>query len=244
MDNDIEPKYDFDVHPPLSFMHYFTEQYMDATYQAVTSSGLHLEGKTLYDIGIGRGRSLAIFKALGVQKVVGFDVSKAETQFVQTQATRLGLDVAVVIDSWENDQLQAIPSNSVEVIAMMNILFCVRDERTRVTLITEVKRILKPGAMLIVVDMLRPSLMSFFSFLSSKPWTFRQQKELLKLMSPLSLLAFAPSNHFYSINRLMDIINTALHYNVCYRLNHFFKILHVPPSTATFVFTKDSSIAG
>lgn len=243
MSNTLEPKYDFDVHPPLSFMHYFTKQYMEKTHETVVSAGIDLKGKTLHDIGIGRGRSLAVFKALGIDKVIGFDLSQAETQFVQTQAKRLGLDVAVVIDSSENDQLKAIPSNSVEVAALMNILFCVRDEQTRKTIISEAKRILKIGGILIIVDMIKPSFMSLFSFVSRKPWTFRRQKELLQLMSPLSLIASAPSNHFYFANKPIDFINKIVGFNVCYPLDRIARVLRIPSSTRTYLFTKLHEVA-
>lgn len=232
------PDYDFDIHKPLSFMYYFTKQYMDQTYKALLSTGKSLEGKTIWDIGIGRGRSLALFKALGIQKVIGFDINESETQFADAQSKRLGLDVQVVIDSVHNEKLKQIPDNSCDAVSLMNILFCAQDNMARKTLVGEVKRILKSGGILIVVDMQKYSLMWLSSFLSGKPWKFRNHDELIELMAPLPLISSTASNHFYFINSFVDILNKWLGHNICYKLNSLFKALRIPPSTRTFVFTK------
>jgi ubiquinone/menaquinone biosynthesis C-methylase UbiE len=231
------PDYDFDIHKPLSFMYYFTKQYMDQTYRVLLPMK-SLKGKTLWDIGIGRGRSLTLFKALGIQKVVGFDVNESETQYADEQSKRLELDVQVIIDSAHNEKLKKIPDNSCDAVSLMNILFCAQDNIARKTLVDEVKRILKIDGILIVVDMQKYSLMWLFSFLSRKPWKFGNQNELIELMAPLLLISSADSNHFYFINSFVDILSKWIGHNICFKLNSLFKALRIPPSTRTFVFTK------
>lgn len=242
MGNSLKPNYDFDVHPPLSFMHYFTEQYMDETYRAVVSSGVDVRGKTIYDIGMGRGRSLAIFQSLGIAKVIGFEVRPEEAQYAKRQAERLGVELETVLDSFDNDELKKVPSGSVELLAVMNIFFCL-DDRTRSTIIEEVKRILKPGGTMIVLDMQGPSSMSILSWLSRKPWKFFTYREFLKRMQPLRLLTYRTSNHFYFANKPMDFINKLCGFNVCYPLDRMARKLHIPSSTRTYIFTKSVNVA-
>lgn len=232
------PSYDFDIHQPNSFMYYFTRQYMDETCKLLKSLELDLKDKIVYDIGIGRGRSLALFKALGVKKVVGFDVNDKEADYARKQIKRLRMDVKIVLDDFDNSKLKSVKSNSCEVIGLMNILFCVPNDQVRRTLISETKRILKPGGVLIVVDMQKPSLMWLFSLIFHREWKFRSYGELLQLMKPLSLIGYAPSNHFYFVNGPVNLVNRLLAVNICYALNAIFKFLRVPASTRTFVFKK------
>ncbi len=242
MDNAAVLKYDFDVHSPLSFMHYFTEQYMNETYRAVISSGVDVRGKTIYDVGMGRGRSLTIFQSLGIAKVIGFEVRPEEAHYAKQQAERLGVDLEIVLDSFTNDELKKVPSGSVELVSVMNIFFFL-DDITRQTIIEEVKRILKPGGTMIVLDMQGPSSISILSRLSRKPWKFFTYRGFLKCMQPLKVLTYRTSNHFYFANKPMDFINKLFGFNVCYGLDRIARVLHIPSSTRTYILTKPARVA-
>lgn len=230
--------YDFDVHSVNSFMYVWTKNYMDATYIAAKESGINFKNKTLLDIGIGRGRSLVVFKKLGIKKVVGIEVTDSEAAFAKKQAKRVSLPLQLIIDNTDNSKLKKIPSNSIEVIGLMNILFCLPNDKSRQTIIKEVKRLLKPHGALIVLDMQKPSLMWFFSKITLKKWKFRSDEEVIRLFSPLKLVISKPSNFFYFINKLVDIVSSIVGDGFVYYFDRVFRFLHIPPSTKTFIFTK------
>ena len=148
--------------------------------------------------------------------------------------------MSVVIDSLENTELKKIPSESVEAVALMNILFCVSSDAVRQRLMSEAKRILKPGGALIVVDMQRPSLFWLMSLLSGKGWKFRRHDELIQLMRPLEVAGVGQSNYFYFVNPVMNWLNRMFGRNICYSLNTFARAIGIPASTKTFVFKKSN----
>lgn len=231
-------KFDFDIHPKNGYMYFWIKDYMIATYKAASRTGFNFKNKTIYDVGVGRGRTFSIYKKLGIEKVLGFDVDKGETKFAKAQAKKLKLDLKLILDSEDNKKLQKVPSNSCELVALMNILFCLPNNQSRMRIIKEVKRILKKGGLLVVMDMQKPSLMSLVSFLAFKNWKFRSHTELLKMMKPLRLISYETSNHFYFVNFFADILGKIFGPNIFEHLNDLFRYLHVPASTKTFIFTK------
>ncbi|MFH0814995.1 MAG: class I SAM-dependent methyltransferase [Candidatus Falkowbacteria bacterium] len=220
-------------------MYYFTKQYMEQTRRTILSCGKNIGGLTLYDIGIGRGRALQMFKHLGIQNVIGFEISMEEVKFAENQAARLNMNLTVVADSADNMELKKIANDSCRLVTMMNVLFCVND-KVKSTMIGQAKRILCAGGILIVLDMQRPSLLSFFSLLSGKPWRFFGEKEFLRLMEPLRPIAIAESNHFYFENRTMTFINKFLRFNICYALDAIARFFKIPGATKTFIFIKEN----
>lgn len=231
-------EYDFDVHKKGSFMYFWTKNYMDATLDAALESNFAWKNKTVLDIGIGRGRSLTIFKKLDIGSVHGIDISKSESSYAHKQSKRLGLPLKVTIDDFDNTFLKSISAESYDVVALMNILFCVPNERVRKTIITEAKRILKPGGRLIILDMQKPALMWIMSKITLKPWEFRTNDQLLRLFSPLICLSAKGSNFFYFINRPMDIVSKVLGTGILNVLDALYRLLGIPASTKTLIFTK------
>lgn len=230
--------FDFDIHPKTKYMYFWIKDYMLATYELAHKMPFSFKGKIVHDIGVGRGRTFTIYKALGLKKIVGIDVDEKETRYAVKQAKRLHLDLKLIIDTLSNLKLQKIPSNSCEVVTLMNILFCLPSNQSRLRIIKEAKRIIKPRGVLIVMDMQKPSLMWLISRLARKDWKFRSYNELLNLMKPLKLIAYKPSNYFYFINSLVDLIGKLFGPKIFQSLNNVSRLLRVPGSTRTFIFTK------
>lgn len=230
--------FDFDIHKKNSYMYFWTREYMIATYEAAYETAFNFKGKTILDVGVGRGRTFAIYKTLGIKDIVGIDVEKKEVKYSPKQAKRLNLNLKIVLDSPNNTKLQKIPSKSYEVIALMNILFCLPDNESRSRIINEVKRILKPRGILIVLDMQKPSLMWLISTMAEKSWKFRSHGELVGMLKPLRLISYKPSNHFYSINVIANAAGKLLGPKVFYKLENLFRFLRIPGSTRSFIFTK------
>ncbi|OGK18268.1 hypothetical protein A3G67_03155 [Candidatus Roizmanbacteria bacterium RIFCSPLOWO2_12_FULL_40_12] len=230
--------FDFDIHKKNSYMYFWTQEYMIATYEAAYMTAFNFKGKTILDVGVGRGRTFEIYKALGIKDVVGIDVERKEVKYTPKQARKVGLNLKLVLDSPSNIGLQKIPDKSYEVIALMNILFCLPDDESRFRIINEVKRILKPRGVLIVLDMQRPSLMWLISTMFWKNWKFRSKKELIEMFKPLRLISYKPSNHFYSINIIADAVGKLFGPKVFYKLESLFRFLRIPGSTRSFVFKK------
>lgn len=231
------PSYDFDILGKDSFMYHWVKEYMDATYRAVRRSGYSLEGRTLYDIGIGRGRSLALFKALGVKRVVGIDMNVQESRYAKVQQERLDVDLELIIDDVGNRYLRGVPTASSEVVSVMNLLFILPQD-VRKNILEEVKRIVTPGGILVVMDGCMPSLMWFFNTLSGMGRVFSVEDKLKQLLFPLKLVQVEPSNYFYFFNRPMDILGRIFGSDIYRKMNRLMQALRVPPSTKTFVFRK------
>lgn len=238
MKND-EKAYDFDAHTRNTYMYFWIREYMDATYQACKNSGYNFKGKTVYDIGIGRGRSLAMFKTLKIVKVIGFDIRKSELAYAKKQIKRMNLDVKLVLDTPNNAILKKVPTSSCEIVTLMNIIFCLPNDEVRNTVISEAKRILKPGGILIVLDMQKPSLMWLMSRITFKhEWRFLTRNQFMKVMKPLKLIAYKESNYLYFINIIMNLLGSIFTPKVYVVTNNFCKALRIPPSTRSFVFKK------
>lgn len=232
-----EINYDFDVLGKDSFIYHWVKEYMDATYRAIKRCGVDLRRKTLYDIGVGRGRGLALFKALGVKKVVGIDINASESHYAKARQERLGIDLELITDDVQNSYLSGLPNDSCEIVSAMNILFILPPD-VRAVILREAKRIVRPGGVLIIMDGCRPSLMWFFNTLSRMGRIFSTEEELKKLLFPLKLIATEPSNYSYFFNRPMDLLGKVFGADVYRRMDQLVHTLHVPPSTRTFVFRK------
>lgn len=218
-------------------MYQWVQNYMEATDEAVHESGVSLGGRTIYDLGVGRGRSLALFKALGARKVVGLDTDGSAVEYARKQGERLQYPLEVVVDNPRNDRLKGLPSESCDNVTIMNALnFMPKDVRASV--ISEAKRILKPGGLLIVADATWPSLMWFFNGVSLMPRIFSSRYELEARLYPLRLMATCGSNYFYFFNKIADIPGIIFGSKVYRWLNTVFKAMGVPPSTQSFVFIK------
>lgn len=231
------PSYDFDVLREKSFIYHWVKVYMDATYKTIQRSGCDLRGVTLYDIGIGRGRSLAVFKALGVEKIVGIDINAKEVEYALKQKDRLHCDLEIIIDNREGYYLKSVPSDSCTIVSIMNTLNFLTKEVREATL-TEAKRILIPGGYLIITDATKPSLMWFFNSLARMPRIFSTSRELKQSLYPLRLLESSGSNFLYFINKPMDQLGKVFGQDIYRKMNRLLQTLNVPPSTKTFVFRK------
>jgi len=232
-----DPSFSFDVHSKQKYMYHWIKNYLLTTHKLIISNGLELKGKTLVDIGIGRGRPLAIYKALGIKKVIGFDLDESEAKYARQQAKRLKIQLKLVIDDFDNSKLKKIPSNSCEVVAFMDLLFFI-PEKAKNTVIKEAKRILKPDGTLLVVELQKPTLMSFISFLSFKNWEFLSHDEFMKKIKPLKLIAQEESNYFYGINAIVNIFIAVFGAGIIVPLNNICRKIGINGSTRTYIFKK------
>lgn len=236
-ESNVTPVYDFDVVPKWSFLHHWVSDYMASTLRAIEESGISLEGSTLYDIGLGRGRSLSLFKALSVKRVIGLDVNADVIGYARGQSDRVKLDLEIIIDDSKNTYLKSIPSDSCDAVSLMNILYAFGAE-SRKTVLLEAKRIVKPGGAVIIADACKPSLMWLFNSLSLMGRVFSTEEELRGVLNPLELLVVEPSNYFYFFNKPADVLGKIFGPAIFTKLNRLMKLLGVPPSTKSFVFRK------
>ena len=227
---------DIDTHQEGDFLFYFITNYLYMTYEVLKELDYDFIGKTVLDIGVGHGRGLSLYERLGVKKVMGIDVSREETDYAVTKAERLGIKLEVVVDTADNQYLRSLPDESFEIISVMYTLFCLPQDYMRVNIIREVKRILKPGGTLIIMDAQRYSMIHFLNRVCmSKRRRFLTHRELLK---PLEPVAKGRSGYFYFLNTPANWLAKCFGSGIYSLLDKLMKSLRVPASMVTLVFRK------
>jgi len=232
--------FDFDINNG-KYMYYWVKDYMLCTLEVVQKLDLKLNGKEIYDIGIGRGRALPLYKTWGIKKVIGIDINKNETRFALRKAKKLGINLKIIIDSEDNFKLKKIPCQSIEVVALMNILQMLSSNSQK-TIAIEIKRILKQGGIAIIVDIQKPSLMWFFSLIAGRKMNYLSYKEFMRLFSGLTLVGYGESNYFYGVNKIMDfflkITGKSFFEFILNKLNLLCKLIGIPATAKIFIFQK------
>ncbi len=229
-------EYDFDVHGEKSYYRFFVKSYMEMVHSGLQEISYSFAGKIVYDIGVGRGRAFPIYQSLGIKKVIGFDVEANEVAFAQEKAKKFGIDLTVHMNPG-NEALKKVPDESCDVVSLMYVLMCVPPE-IKMGMIREAKRIVKPGGLVIIMDVPRFSLMSGLNKLAHMPRTFSSIQEWKSLFHPLKMIKVKGSNYWYFFNKPMDILGKCFGTTVYHALDCVPKALCVTPSTSLMIFQK------
>lgn len=176
-------KFDFDIING-TYIYYWVKNYVESTLKLVTNLNLKIKGKKLLDFGVGRSRAFSIYKAWGINEVMGIDIRQKEIEYVLKKSQKLGINLQVLIDTPTNEGLKKIPSNSYEIAVIMNILqlFPLYYKKE---ILEEIVRILKSNGILIVVEVPKFSLIWFFSKLTNKKLYFLSFNEFISLINSL-----------------------------------------------------------
>jgi SAM-dependent methyltransferase len=99
------------------------------------------------DYGCGYGRTMAELGNLGFADVSGVDISTA--LIARGRRSLPGLDLAVI------DSPPSVPyaAASFDVIMVLAVLTCIPDDRAQAELVTELNRVLAPGGLIYVSDL-------------------------------------------------------------------------------------------
>ncbi len=240
------PAYDFDINTKDTYLYLWILRYMNLIADTVKKSGISTKNKSLLDIGIGRGRVMALYKHWNIKKIIGLDIDKNDAILAKKQAARLGMRFTSIIDNANNQKLKQIPDESFDIISVINTLHMV-NKNTKKTIITELKRILKPGGTLIIMNLHKPSLFWLATILTRRQnQEFISDKKLLSLLQPLNIVATSQTNYFYIINSLYDHIRIIFGQGISERfvilMENLCRTLHIPGSATVFIFTRQSGI--
>ena len=197
-------------------------------------------------MGIGRGRAMPLYKQWGIKKVVGLDIDKNDALLAKKQAAKLAVDFTSIIDDANNQQLKRVPDKSFDIISVINTLHMV-NKNTKKAIATELKRILKPDGVLIIMNLHKPSLFWMATILTQrKNQEFISDDELFLLLKPLNLIATSQTNYFYIVNKLYKYIRVTFGKRVSEGFVTFMenlcRTLHIPGSATVFIFTRQSGI--
>ncbi len=237
--------FDFDVNARNGYLYLWIRNYMMLVNDTVARLNFNFKNKTLLDIGIGRGRAMPLYKQWGIRKVVGLDIDKNGRSYVYKQAKRLKMNIEMVIDDEKNTRLKKIPANSYDAISLINVLHML-DSSSQPLLLSEIKRILKPQGIVIILNMEKPSLFWLSRLIARRDRDFIPGRQLIALMKPFKLLSTGQSNYFYCINKIYDsfikILGDRKGRKLLENLDNICKLLGIPGSTQVFIFTKQSGI--
>lgn len=229
--------YDFDVHQSSSYYYYFVKQYLDTTWRVLHNLPINYKSKIVYDIGIGRGRGLVLYKKLGIKKIIGIDIERDETDYAIKKANILNLELTIKISDSNNLVLSKIKDETADIVILMYIL-CFVPKSTLLTIIHHAKRIVKPGGIIVVVDMPKPSLMWFFNTITLKHRNFLTKKQWQTIFRPLTLISQDSSNFFYFLNTPASLLGKLFGEKIYNLLDRTAKQLGFTASTITFIFQK------
>ncbi len=238
--------FDFDANARNSYLYLWIRNYMMLVNDTVARLNLNFKNKTLLDIGIGRGRAIALYKRWNIKKIIGLDIDKNDALLAKKQAAKLAVDFTSIIDDANNQQLKRIPDKSFDIISVINTLHMV-NKNTKKTIATELKRILKPDGVLIIMNLHKPSLFWLATILTQRQnQEFISDKKLLSLLQPLNIVATSQTNYFYIINSLYDHIRIIFGQGISERfvilMENLCRTLHIPGSATVFIFTRQSGI--
>lgn len=229
-------KFDFDILAEKTYYYFFVKNYMEMVYSGLKDLSYIFNDKVVYDIGFGHGRAFPIYRNLGIKKVIGFEVNEADAAFAINKAERIGIDLVVRMNH-DNKELFKVENESCDVVSIMYALPFVSSKIKR-EIIENAKRMVKPGGLVIIMDVPRPSIMSFLNTLCCMPRTFSSFKEWKELFSPMKMIARKDSNYWYFLNAPMDVLGKIFGLKTYKVFDFIAKKLGFTPSTSLMVFQK------
>jgi ubiquinone/menaquinone biosynthesis C-methylase UbiE len=102
---------------------------------------------TVVDVGCGYGRTLRELSLAGFQRLIGIDFSAAMLARCQDEMPTAG-----VIQS--DGQTLPLASEAVDALLLFAVLTCVPDDQDQRNLLSEVRRVLRPGGFVYISDLL------------------------------------------------------------------------------------------
>jgi ubiquinone/menaquinone biosynthesis C-methylase UbiE len=104
-------------------------------------------GATILDCGCGYGRALGELSRAGFTSIVGLDFSRR-------MLARCRVEVPGVKLVQNDGQTLPLKTNSIDAILLFAVLTCIPDSNAQRALIAEVQRVLRPGGLIYVSDLL------------------------------------------------------------------------------------------
>ena len=101
----------------------------------------------ILDVGCGYGRVLNELYELGYRNLIGIDFSRGMIERGRSQFPDLDLREM-------KDQKIELPDNSVDAVILFAVLTCIYKDEEQKNLISEIRRVLKPGGILYIGDYL------------------------------------------------------------------------------------------
>lgn len=117
------------------------------SFQAETFAQYVNQDAKILDVGCGYGRTLNELYHMGYRSLTGIDFSKGMIERGKRQFPYLHLLVK------ENDSID-FPDNHFDAIILLAVLTCIPSDEEQRKLISEIKRVLKPGGILYINDFL------------------------------------------------------------------------------------------
>jgi 2-polyprenyl-3-methyl-5-hydroxy-6-metoxy-1,4-benzoquinol methylase len=161
----------------LSRVDYFKKRYR----RYLTNINRFQEGGTLLDIGCNIGLFLTVAREAGFS-VVGVELNRACAEYARNT-----FKIEVFSDVVEK---VGFPSNGFDVVTLFDVLEHVPDIET---FLAEVRRILKPGGLLVVQS---PNLHSLMASLTKGEWVWLSPPDHIYHFTPSSLSRLLESNGF------------------------------------------------
>ena len=144
------------------FLNHFLSAGIDVGWRKKTIQQLkHLQPKTILDVATGTG-DMAILanKMLSPEKVTGIDISEGMLTIGREKIKRLNFDKNIELLKGDGETI-FFDDNSFDAVT---IAFGVRNFQDLELGLSEIKRVLKPGGMLVVLECTKPKLPIIRSF--------------------------------------------------------------------------------
>ncbi|GGN72504.1 hypothetical protein GCM10010112_40900 [Actinoplanes lobatus] len=138
----------------------------------------------ILDYGCGYGRTMAELVTLGFPDVSGVDVSPAV--IARGRREHPDLDLGVIASPPTVDR----PASGADVVVLFAVLTCVPEDEAQTALAAEVTRLLAPGGLLYVSDLLlRPGRPAVFTTSDGAVCRHHERDHLLRLFAGFDLVA-------------------------------------------------------
>jgi demethylmenaquinone methyltransferase / 2-methoxy-6-polyprenyl-1,4-benzoquinol methylase len=204
MFDDISPKYDFLNH----FLSFGIDQ---AWRKKLVRLLVNRKPRTVLDVATGTGDLAIAISSLMPQKIVGIDISEKMLEIGRQKISERGLSQIILLQHADAEKIP-FSNNSFEAIT---VAFGVRNYENLELGLTEMKRVLRPGGVMLILEFSHPEsfpMKQLYAFYSRYiipilgRWISGNSKAYTYL--PESVAAFPSGKHFLGILDKLGLKNT------------------------------------